>query len=370
MGIMKERRVVKGSESSTPSRPDRIAHHQIFTEGVYIDPKLWKLDPSRLATDYVVTLGVPCIPSAHFGVPGADGKDKVHSSKPMAADHVDLLGRAERRIKGLMESHTKVHPRVLFLLPDSTEKFEGGNLHTFASIIKKIDTNRQCGTQKSPIKFHFIGHSSPTTGFGSMVLDTRMSPETLAGVVETLINKILPDTDTNPEHKKYITLIFETCNSAYFEYTVGMSDEAIKYALINESLIGKFAEALQQSGIDMQYVEVVGFRGFIEHYSSGELRVVNIATDLPHTPEEVHSIASDRAKYSITANRTGDLEAQIPKAPIYLDIHFPGAVVTPAVVADPPVHPPVSSSRDTLFSHREEKADAAPMPSQSPDLRQ
>lgn len=87
MQVRDKVKTIKGYEHGTPSAPDREEKYTIHSDGVYIDKSLWIAGKQkRRATDYVITLDVPCLPSAHFGAEG------VHASKPMAEEHVDFAG--------------------------------------------------------------------------------------------------------------------------------------------------------------------------------------------------------------------------------------------------------------------------------------
>lgn len=250
-----------------------------------------------------------------------------------------MLARAERRINSL-SPQVAVHKRVLFLLLDPGDLFVGGNEHSFSSVVDKINSDTQFGGKKHPLQFHFIGHSDPHHGFGSMLLDKRMQPKLLALLIAQFLERI---------PGKYVNLIFETCNNAYFTYTDKMSVDEIEKALINESLIGKFAQKLQEEGVDMRFIRVVGFRGFVEIYG-GELWSVNIATDLPHDATLVKKSSSAHSKFIITANKSGELIAIIPEHPIYHSIQFPGATAATTAIPATTVDYPASLSRDAFFS--------------------
>lgn len=257
-----------------------------YDHSFFINKSLKKRQPTGRCSHYVMVPGCPRFPTLH---PGVD--DTIDCNKDMLLDYKDLIEMGEATIQTLLKSGEKTCERVIFFSANEDNPIYAP--HLLSSYIDKILRERQ-------YKFvlHIAGHGNPEK-IGPIDPDARIIIEDFADMLTLLLQDIDPNTP--------IYIVFHTCNSAYANIHSGMQPEEIRQAIRSETLIGKFARAMNENGFNN--ISVTGYRGYYSHLKS---HMGSVVTDDFANPQ-VTLVAENTA---VTIHTNGNVI--LPDNPKYL----------------------------------------------------
>ncbi|MCS5710918.1 hypothetical protein [Candidatus Berkiella aquae] len=251
--------------------------------------------------EFVMTLGLPDLPRRH---PGAD--DSYHPEKDIDAEYLDLLERSNVTLKYIKNKKGgKPCPKLLFLrckVDESddplTQQIHTG--HTLADFASKILVETQY-----PAIFHFAGHGNAEK-IGSMTQDKRFSPEQFAEHFTRIAeNAGLLEKLQKPKYP--VEFYFDVCNAAFTNATDADDENTIIEKVQNESVIGRFANAMQALG----YTDFVvhGYRGFYTGMATKTSSGIRIIDSISEPSVDV---AAENTQHSITVNHDA-ISVTLPK---------------------------------------------------------
>lgn len=259
-----------------------------------------KATNSRYNT-FAITLGTPNLPRRH---PGAD--DSYHPGKDIDIESRDLLERGGRTLDSLKgDKKAKTCPKILFLRtavthdedPLSKKLYSG---HTIADFAEQI-----AGEKQLPLNFHFAGHGN-LEKIGPMMIENRMTPKDLANYFNHIIESAGLK-EALQSKKQPIAFHFDVCNAALTVVTPDATEGELKSALLNESIIGKFAKKMAK----------LGYRNFTVHGYRGYYATLSVGAGIEITdsiiPENIKvKTRGEKTLHTISVSDSG-FEVTLPK---------------------------------------------------------
>lgn len=210
---------------------------------------------------FVITLGTPNLPRRH---PGAD--DSYHPEKDIDIESRDLLERGSRTLDYITKTESKPCPKVLFLRTavikseEDPLSFKLHSGHTLGDFSAQI-----AGEKQLPLSFHFSGHGNMEK-IGPMMIENRMTPKDLANYFDHIIENAGLKKALQSK-KQPIAFHFDVCNAALTTVAPDATADTVKSAVLNESIIGKFAKKMAKLGY--RNFMVHGYRGYYATLASG-----------------------------------------------------------------------------------------------------
>lgn len=270
---------------------------------------------SRMA-QYVILLGAPDVPRTH---PSVD--DSYHAGMDIDYEWMDLLERGKNTLNYIHHKNNANSPcpNVIFLRSQITDDEDAltkkiNHGHTLYDFKTKIANEKQ-----HPIEFHLAGHSDGSR-IGPITQDKRLDPETLADLIDMIIENIGEIKDPKFRKvgsekyftfkellmKKEIVFKFHACNSAYVDCDANDTSETIQQQILNDSLIGRFYHAMVENGYEN--IKVIGHRGFYQGLNNGS--GIRVSNAIRNPSREMNG---SNAEFSIARNKHGEDIVTIPR---------------------------------------------------------
>lgn len=265
-----------------------VLNIKLFKELSKLNPKKQQRPGLRM-NQFVITLGAPDLPRRHSGV-----DDSYHPDRDIDVTWKDLLMRGMTTLKYVNHHNRAKRPctNLIFLRspiqnddPLSTEIHTGHTLDFFQSSI--------VAEKQLPIEFHFAGHGN-LEEIGAM--SGRFPPDIVADLfchiaAASGLDEILKSKTAG------LIFNFHVCNSGYVDVTDCETDAEIQDKILNESVIGKFYNAMIAN--EYTNITVIGYRGFYQGLENGADSTVTDTIE-----ESGLSLPIEKVKHCIT--RVGD----------------------------------------------------------------